>query len=74
MRGAVFYRVIYSLSISTPCPLGSTIQHWAADFPEPQKHCSIVPQHAPYIFPDPHEHVAINFAFCSSSIKLENRI
>jgi len=69
---AVFLLNNYSFFISsTPCPFGSAMQHWPTGFGGvlvPQKHGSIVPQHVPYIFPDPHEQSAITFAFCASSI------
>jgi len=47
------------------------MQHWPTGFPDPQKHFSISPQQAPYIFPEPQLQFAITFAFCFSSIILK---
>jgi len=55
------------------CSSGVTIQHSLHFFPDPQKHISSFPQHAPYIFSPPQvgHGVVSNLAFCASSIFLK---
>ncbi len=50
------------------CSSGVTMQQSLQGLPDPQKHTSSLPQHSPNFFPEPHEHVVSNLAFCASSI------